>query len=67
MNEPTASVMIDAKGNTQIVFGNMEGAECLDIASGLEKALGADMRTVEYTPDFYKKGKPRAVVIRQGE
>jgi hypothetical protein len=65
-NEPTVTVSIGANGETKMVFGNTEGSECLDIAKELESKLNADMKTIEYTADFYKKGKPRAVIIRQG-
>ena len=66
--EPTIIIEIDSKGNRYLKTEGMEGDECVTMPAALEQALGGVQQgTVEYLPEFYRKPRQRAVILRQGD
>jgi hypothetical protein len=62
----TFELRIWPDGRAMIVWDGIEGSDCMDLAKGFEEAMGADMSTVEYLPEFYRKPRERSVILREG-
>jgi hypothetical protein len=64
MADLRVKVIIDKDGNTKIDYEGGEGTDCMDLYKGFDLAMGADMSTIQYKPEYYRRQRERAVLLR---
>jgi hypothetical protein len=64
MTDLRVTVSIDKDGNTKIDYIGGEGTDCMDLYGGFDQAMGADMATLVLKPEYYRRQRERAVLLR---